>query len=131
MSLMPRVGHSLRLFGSVAVLTSSLACSARLGDFTMVSTKNIDLSQGAGFTRTSQRVKGRDTVRIILFIPTGFVPNIKDATDRALQQAPGAVALVDVVWRHEFFLIPLIYGEDSYVVEGTPVVDPALAAAAR
>ncbi len=40
-------------------------CANRIGDFTMVSSKNVDLTKGADFKRSLQRVKAEDTVPII------------------------------------------------------------------
>jgi hypothetical protein len=110
------------IFFCVVVLSS---CATRLVDFTIISTKNIDLARGADFTRGSSRVQGEDKVSIIIFIPTG-TPNIKTAIDKAIQSVPGAVALLDGVVTAKGWWIPYIYGESSYVVEGTPLIDPKL-----
>lgn len=101
-------------------------CSQRLIDFTMISSKNIDLSQMSEFKRASQRAEGIDRTHIIFFIPTG-VPNAKEALDKAIESVPGAVALVDGVITHHFWWIPYIYGQSYYVVEGTPIIDPVIA----
>lgn len=101
-------------------------CSTRLVDYTIISTKNIDLTRAAAFRRGDDRVAGRDQASIIIFIPTG-VPDIKEAIDRAIESVPGAVALVDGVVRYQFFYIPYIFGKESYVVEGTPLIDSAYA----
>jgi hypothetical protein len=101
-------------------------CSQRLIDFKMISSKNVDLSQMSQFKRDSQRVEGVDKTHIIFFIPTG-VPNAKEALDRAIESVPGAVALVDGVITHHFWWIPYIYGQSYYVVEGTPIINPAIA----
>ena len=100
-------------------------CSQRIMDFTIVSSKNVDLSQISDFERGHSRVEGVDKKQIIFFIPTG-VPNAKEAIDRAIESVPGAVALVDGVVTHYFWWIPYIYGESYYVVEGTPIINPKL-----
>ncbi|MFA4853885.1 MAG: hypothetical protein WC616_00860 [Candidatus Omnitrophota bacterium] len=100
-------------------------CVTRLVDFTMISTKNIDLARGADFKRGPSRATGEDLVAIIIFIPTG-VPNIKTAIDRAIESVPGSIALLDGVLSVKGWYIPYIYGESSYVVEGTPLIDPKL-----
>jgi hypothetical protein len=105
-------------------------CATRLVDFTVISTKNIDLARGADFTRGPVRVKGEDKVSIIIIIPTGN-PNIKTAIDKAIESVPGAVALLDGVLTAKGWYIPYIYGESSYVVEGTPLIDPKLVLAKR
>ena len=111
------------------VLTVSLiGCATRLVDFTIISTKNIDLARGADFQRGPSRVEGEDKASIIIFIPTG-TPNIKEAIDRAIESVPGAIALLDGVVTAKAFWIPYIYGESSYIVEGTPLIDPKLVSA--
>ena len=100
-------------------------CSTRITDFTIISSKNIDLSRGADFTRSPVRVKGEDKRRIIFIFPTGE-PNAKEAMDQAIESVPGAVGLLDgVIIKHGWY-IPYIYGEFWYEVEGTPLVDPKL-----
>jgi len=106
----------------VLVLTG---CTTRLVDFTIISTKNVDLSKAATFQRGNARIQGVDLVHIIIFIPTG-VPNMKEAIDKALESVNGAVALVDGVVYSKAWYIPYIYGQQSYVVEGTPLIDPSL-----
>jgi hypothetical protein len=111
---------ALVLFGII-----STGCTTRLVDFTVISTKNVDWSKAATFNRSSARVEGKDTAHIIVFIPTG-IPNMKEAIDRAIESKSGGVALVDGVVYSKFWWIPYIYGQTSYVVEGTPLIDPAL-----
>ena len=64
--------------------------------------------------------------QIIIIIPTG-VPNAKQALDRAIESIPGAVALVDGVLTNKYWYIPYIYGQSSYIVEGTPLIDTKVA----
>ena len=98
-------------------------CVTRLGDFTLISTKNVDLSKGASFQRGPSRVKGEDVATIIIFIPTG-VPNMKTAIDKAIESVPGGIALLDAVLSMKAWWF--IFGQSGYVVEGTPLIDPAL-----
>ncbi|MDD5319505.1 MAG: hypothetical protein PHD43_02600 [Methylococcales bacterium] len=100
-------------------------CSQRMVDFTVISSKNIDLSRGADFKRSSTRIKGEDRKSIIIFIPTG-IPNAKEAMDNAIESVPGAVGLVDGVITQNSWYIPYIYGENWIEVEGTPLIDPLL-----
>ena len=44
-------------------------CSQRLVDFTIISSKNVDLSQAATFQRGQSKVEGEDVKHIIIFIP--------------------------------------------------------------
>lgn len=93
----------------------------RIGDFTIISSKNIDLSRGAAFKRGTARVKGEDMISTMGFVP--ITPNMKTAIDRAIEKTPGTVALLDGVISQK--TTPWKVG---YMVEGTPLIDPALLA---
>ena len=114
------------IVSAVALLSFSTGCSQRLTDFTVLSTKNVDLSKIGSYTRHPTRVTGEDKKHIIIFIPTG-IPNAKEAIDRAIESVDGGVALVDGVVESHSWWIPYIYGQTKYVAEGTVLVDPALA----
>ena len=101
-----------------------IGCTTRVIDFTLISTKNVDLSKAQNFTRGDKRVEGRDTAYIIIIIPTG-VPHMKEAVDRAIEQVPGAVALVDGVIKTENFWF-ILFGQNSIIVEGLPLIDQSL-----
>ena len=101
------------------------SCAYRITDFTIISTKNVDLSKASTFTRGKTRNEGVDKAHIILFIPFGR-PHLKEAIDRAIEATPGAVALVDgVVYSKSWWAI--LYGQTKIIVEGTPLMDPSLA----
>lgn len=108
-----------------AMVLFAAGCTTRITDFTMISTKNVELARAATFKRATSRTRGKDTAYIIVSVPTGL-PNMKEAIDRAIESVPGTIALVDGVVFHFAWQIPLIYGEDSYIVEGTPLIDPSL-----
>ena len=109
------------------IFIAAAGCTTRLVDFTVISTKNIELSRGADLKRGTLRVEGIDKTHIIIIIPTG-VPNMEEAIDRAIESVPGAVALIDGVVSHRFWYIPYIYGQSMYIVKGTPLIDPTLTA---
>lgn len=113
------------LIALVLLAITFSSCTHRVLDFTLVSTKNVDLTKGADFERGKQRVEGTDMIHIIIFIPTGTI-NIKEAVDRAIETTPGCVALLDGVIYTKFFWIPYIYGQSSATIEGTPLIDPSL-----
>lgn len=99
-------------------------CSPRLIDFTIISTKNVDLAKSDKFKRGSTRIEGKDIIHSVLFIPFG-VSNLKEAVDRAIEKIPGAVALVDgVVYVRNWYAF--IYGQSGYIVEGTPLIDTSM-----
>ncbi|NOU36089.1 MAG: SHOCT domain-containing protein [Kiritimatiellaceae bacterium] len=115
--------HKGLIFGLIGLI--SVGCTTRLVDFTTISTKNVDWSRAATFSRAPVRVEGKDVVHIIVFIPTG-IPNMKEAIDQAIESKPGCVALVDGVVYQKLWWIPYIYGQSSFVVEGTPLIDSGL-----
>jgi len=121
---MKNLKFSLMALTMVAFILSS--CSHRVLDFTLISSKNVDLSKGASFVRGKSRIEGKDMAHWIICFPTGTV-NIKEALDRAIESTPGCVALLDGVIYTKFWWIPYIYGQQSATIEGTPLIDPSLA----
>jgi len=86
-----------------------------------MSGKNIDVTALGKAKRMNQRVSGKDVGHVVLGIPVKF-PNAKDAMDNAMEKAPGSIALVDgVVYSQSFMVIPLLYGQNNYIVEGNPL----------
>jgi hypothetical protein len=113
--------------GSLAAMIACLllsGCTTRFVDYTLLSTKNVDLSKASTFKRTPNRVTGEDNRYWFLCIPLGSPPNLKTAVDRAIESVPGSVTLVDgvVSARNWWFII----GEGAIIVEGTPLVDPSI-----
>jgi hypothetical protein len=100
-------------------------CTNRYLDFTLISTKNVDLTKACNFTKGKTRVSGEDMAHIIIFIPTKEI-HPKDAIDKAIESIPGCVALLDGVIRTKWYWIPYIYGQNAVIVEGTPLIDPSL-----
>jgi len=94
-------------------------CKSRLGDFTLITTKNVDLKNfNTHEDLETEQVIGEDLKHIIFVFPTG-VPHIKEAVDDALEKG-NAYMLVDAALYHEGFYFPYIYGYNKYVVKGTP-----------
>lgn len=92
------------------------SCSMRLVDFTVISSKNVNL----GAIKKSEGV--RVDVSKIYFLGIGW--NIKDGIDKALDQAgPGYDMLVDGVVRYGSY--PFI---TEIIVEGTAVSSEKLVA---
>jgi uncharacterized membrane protein len=108
----------------VAMVLAGCTTVTRIGDFTIVSSKNIDLTRGADFKRGTNRVKGEDMVVYNGFTVPG-APNMKTAIDRAIECVPGAVALLDGVISSKVVAYPF-WSRSGYVVEGTPLVDLGL-----
>lgn len=114
----------LSLFTVVASIFLLTSCTYRMTDFTIISTKNVDLSKAGQFKRSTARVEGKDVAHIVLSFGIGR-PNMKEAIDRAIESTKGAIALVDgVVYSKWWWAI--LYGQSVIIVEGTPLIDPAL-----
>jgi hypothetical protein len=107
-------------------LSAGARCVRTITDFTIVSTKNIDMSRAGEFKRSQRVCRGRDVVHWVTIFPLSFTgePDMKPAIDRAIQSVPGCVALVDGRIREVFWYIPFIYGQNAIIAEGTPLVDP-------
>ena len=106
------------LLSSLTLGIGLAGCSQRIGDFTVISTKNTEI--GASYVRSTlddKKSVGIDSKPIIVIIPMG-TPSIKDAVDRALENS-GSQVLTDVVVYYDYFYIPYVYGEFKYRVEGT------------
>jgi len=76
----------------VALVFSLTSCSYRLGDFTILSTKNYNVD--AKYKKVG-RFDGKDSVFVLFGIPFGQ-PNIENAVDEAIEKGKG-VYLTDVV----------------------------------
>lgn len=87
-------------------------CSQRIGDFTIVSTKNYE--RGVNYKMLG-RMEGDDKVLLIIGIPLG-VPNLKSAVDRAIEAGNGvylANAVIDYGgWN------AILVGKVGYTVTG-------------
>jgi len=100
----------------------SAGCTTNLGDFTVLTSKNVNLSDfsTSQAEESSEKVVGKHEVHIICFVPTGQ-PSLKEALDRALE-SKNAYMLTNARIENFFFYIPYIYGQARFTVEGRPVV---------
>ncbi len=92
-------------------------CAQRVLDFTLVSTKNVELNNGDFVI--GERIVGEDT-KVIIFFPLG-VPSVKEASDNAIEKDKCAVALKNMTADFEYF--SFIFGYHKYKVEGDLVID--------
>lgn len=70
----------------------AVACTVRVADLTLVSTKNIDLSQARLDARTGQRFKGEDCKFFFA------LPNLEAAIDQALEKGGGNIMVDQVTY---------------------------------
>lgn len=98
------------------------SCVYRLGDFTFISSKNVDMNSSQGFsTIPNMRARGKDTMHIVVVIPTGNC-SPKEAMDKAIEKnGVNCVGLSNAKIEHGFWYIPYVYGQEWYAVEGDPV----------
>ena len=117
--------NQLFIIAILVLLFLTIGCSRRIMDFTLLSSKNVELTKFPTYQRGNSRVEGVDKKLIIIAFPTGQ-PDGKEAIDKAIESIPGAIALLDGVLTYKWWYIPYIYGEFFYVIEGTPLIDPSL-----
>jgi hypothetical protein len=102
------------LMAAMAVIVTTGAftgCTKRIGDFTMVTTKNYE-------TKTQYKMVGRmegKSVKMIIFIPLG-TPDLKDAVDDAIQAGNGVYLANAVIEQMTWYA--LIVGQTGYIVTG-------------
>ena len=99
---------------SLLILFLLTGCAERLGDFTVISTKNIDI--GKNYIKVESDAIGTSTKQIIVIFPTG-TPSIKDAVDDLLKKGNGDL-VTNAVIHYNWYYIPYIYGEFSYEISG-------------
>ena len=87
-------------------------CSLRLGDFTVLSTKNVDVSG----VKQGDRYSGENCINTVLGIPLGEV-NWKAAMDQALEKGKGDV-MIDAVVTSKFWSL-IVFGQTCVIMEGT------------
>jgi hypothetical protein len=104
------------LVASILFLTMA-GCANRIGDFTIVSTKNVEISRvdlkRVDFTRGVEGGNGRWWV---LFIPLGPAPNMKEAVDRCLERGHGDFMTSAVIYERNWHVI--LFGHEAIEVKG-------------
>ena len=110
---------------AVLALLMLSGCPVRVADLTMVSTKNIDLSNTRLDARTGQRQTGEDCRFVLLGLPIFGLPNMEEAVDKALEKGKGNVMVDEVT---EYKNIWVVLGFISCInVEGTVLSAPVSA----
>jgi hypothetical protein len=89
--------------------TLLVGCVQRIGDFTIISTKNVEL--GAKYKMLT-RAEGKD-MSFMLIIPFG-VPNLKNAVDNCIESAKGELLTNAVIE----FTSTVLVGPYGYNVKG-------------
>jgi hypothetical protein len=97
----------------LALLIALQGCTQRIGDFTLMSTKNVEI--GGKYKKLDQRFEGIDSKAMILGIPLG-VPDLKQAVDNCIEAGNGEL-ITNAVVENKFWTA-IVYGEVKYVVKG-------------
>jgi hypothetical protein len=97
------------------------ACTTRQGDFTVISSKLVRLSDFdlSGAERI-KGVEGRDVAHIIVLFPTKANPSLEDALNDALEKGGGDV-MTDATVHTWYWYIPYVYGQSGWKVKGDVV----------
>jgi hypothetical protein len=105
-------------------------CTTRIGDFTIMSSKNIDLSRVGEFYRSATTVQGSDSVITVLFFfpVSSKTTDLKTAMDNALSKIPGSQAIVDVRFSRRKLNF-VLFQIETFIVSGNVLFDPTLAGA--
>ena len=103
-----------------------LGCTTTtLLDFTVVSTRSVQLTGNANLERGDNRVEAEMMQRVFIVFPVGEL-NVRSTIDQAIAVQPGCVALLDgSIKLHERLFFPFLYADSRLVVEGTPLIDPS------
>lgn len=113
---------------SLTMLVSCSTTKEELGRFSVVSSKNIDLSQLGSMKRSSEKIATTELNKKVFFVSKKLSDSyvLENALDSALENIPGAVALVDAklsyITKKRFFF----FKKNGYVFEGTALVDQNL-----
>lgn len=102
------------------IILFALGCTHRIGDFTIISTKNVNMNAPHYFYNNKQ-VTGEDKKLLILGASVG-TPDLKEAIDNALEQTNGAVALTNVKLRYKYWHL-ILFGFHGYEAVGNPVFE--------
>ena len=104
----------MRVLAGFLAAVLATACSSRVGDLSIVASRNV------GFAPEPLRrsVEGEDCVHVLIFIPIGsLVPNLDEATDRALAQVPAGNVMTDVAV-YQDILFTFFYNRTCLRVKG-------------
>lgn len=109
--------NRIRFLAVFALLLSG--CEQRIGDFTIISTKNVDLANlDIRPAQHEPEVEGTDSKMII--IVWGTPASMEEAIDRAIENG-GGTALADASLYAKFWYIPYLVGQREFRAEGRAI----------
>lgn len=107
---------------AAAGLVAMGGCAERIATFSLVSTRNVDLSRVDTFVAVDRETEGEDVVPHVLLLRNRRA-NVQDAVDAAIRQWRGGVAMQNVTVEREVWSV-FFYGEEIVRVRGTVLIDP-------
>ena len=95
----------------LVVILLGFGCSVRQTGFTVISTKNVELSRvDLKETRVVRNQTGRDSRLWLLFIPLSGNPKLEDAVDMCLKDGDGDFIINPVITSRGWSLLLFSYG---------------------
>ncbi len=104
-----------QLLWALTLLLLTTGCSMKLGEFTMISTKDIDFKKE--YIKDNKKVMGKDEIQIYVIFPSRMHPDIDVAVSDVLERTCSDY-LTDATIMYKYWYIPYIYGKAWYQVEG-------------
>jgi hypothetical protein len=125
----PMINIALVAALTITAMFSGCTSMERLGEFTILSSRSLELSRADEYVNSTTQVTGTDVSRWLFGKELLAVKvDLKAAVDDALSKIPGAVAVVDPRLTLKHFRIPFIIGNiyrsETYSVIGTALIDP-------
>lgn len=109
--------NRILILSLIIVSTLFSGCTVRQGDFTLLSTKNAEISRvdlkKIDFKRN---VEGSDGRFWFLFIPFGSKPSLQEACDRCLENGNGDFMTSAVIYSTGWHAI--LFGWESWTIKG-------------
>lgn len=127
--LVSMIGALILIIGAVALITGCTTTRIEeLGRFTIISSKNVDISRLVEMRRSSNKVETKCLNTKGLFIKDVKLSKnyqLENALDSAFKQIPGAVTMIDA--KIEYFYYKG-FGKQQwgYKFERTALIDPSL-----
>ena len=112
---------SSKTLAVIAILTTLSACTSRVADLTLVSTKNLGSSSLNLSSKSGKRERAEDCKFSLLGIPFG-IPSLETAVDKALEAGNGTIMVDEVTEEKTTWVI--LGNINCIVVEGTVVNPP-------
>lgn len=110
----------MRKYFVLMMLLLCSACTNNLGNFTVLSNKIVDVKNfDLNNARKIPHVKGEDVKHLIIVVPTG-TPSLAAALNNVFYTSDSDL-LTNASITSSFWMIPYVYGQASFTVEGDAV----------